>query len=94
MTILSLNGVNKHYGTKHALIDFDYEFTDGVYGLLGPNGAGKSTMMNIITQNIPCDSDSEILWNGKVSQSFMFLAKWIPLVQLAKMYKSRLVCSK
>lgn len=65
MTTLSLNGVNKHYGTKHALIDFDYEFTDGVYGLLGPNGAGKSTMMNIITQNIPCDSDSEILWNGK-----------------------------
>ena len=65
MNKLTLNGVNKHYGTKHALIDFDYEFTDGVYGLLGPNGAGKSTMMNIITQNIPCDSDSEILWNGK-----------------------------
>ena len=64
MNTLSLNGVNKHYGTKHALIDFDYDFTDGVYGLLGPNGAGKSTMMNIITQNIPCDPDSEILWNG------------------------------
>lgn len=65
MNTLSLNGVNKHYGTKHALIDFDYDFTDGVYGLLGPNGAGKSAMMNIITQNIPCDPDSEILWNGE-----------------------------
>ena len=41
MSTLSLNGVNKHYGTKHALIDFDYEFTDGVYGLLGPNGAAN-----------------------------------------------------
>ena len=65
MNTLSLNGVNKHYGSKHALIDFDYDFHDGVYGLLGPNGAGKSTMMNLITQNIPADSDSEILWNGE-----------------------------
>lgn len=64
MTTLSLNGVNKHYGAKHALIDFDYEFTEGVYGLLGPNGAGKSTLMNIITQNIPMEPDGEILWNG------------------------------
>lgn len=64
MTTLSLNGVNKYYGAKHALIDFDYEFTEGVYGLLGPNGAGKSTLMNIITQNIPMDPDGEILWNG------------------------------
>lgn len=65
MNKLALNGVNKHYGDKHALIDFDYEFTDGVYGLLGPNGAGKSTLMNVITQNIPMDKDGEILWNGK-----------------------------
>ena len=65
MNTLSLNGVNKHYGSKHALIDFDYDFHDGVYGLLGPNGAGKSTMMNLITQNIPADPDSEILWNGE-----------------------------
>ena len=65
MNALSLNGVNKHYGQKHALIDFDYDFHDGVYGLLGPNGAGKSTMMNLITQNIPADPDSEILWNGE-----------------------------
>lgn len=34
MNKLTLYGVNKHYGDKHDLIDFDYEFTDGVYGLL------------------------------------------------------------
>ena len=55
MNALSLNGVNKHYGSK---LYFDYYFHDGVYGLLGPNGAGKSAMMNVITQNIPADSDS------------------------------------
>lgn len=65
MNTLSLNGVNKHYGQKHALIDFDYEFHDGIYGLLGPNGAGKSTLMNVITQNIPFDNDGEIRWNGR-----------------------------
>lgn len=65
MNNLTLNGINKHYGDKHALIDFDYEFIDGVYGLLGPNGAGKSTLMNVITQNIPMDKDGEILWNGE-----------------------------
>ncbi len=65
MNTLSLKQVNKHYSSNHALKDFTFEFHDGIYGLLGPNGAGKSTMMNIITQNIPADGGSEILWNGE-----------------------------
>lgn len=65
MFTLTLIRVNKHYSTNHALKDFTFEFHDGIYGLLGPNGAGKSTMMNIITQNIPADAGSEILWNGE-----------------------------
>ncbi len=65
MSALTLNQVNKHYSTNHALKDFTFEFHAGIYGLLGPNGAGKSTMMNIITQNIPADAGSEILWNGE-----------------------------
>ncbi|MBQ8623933.1 MAG: ATP-binding cassette domain-containing protein [Oscillospiraceae bacterium] len=63
--MLTLNQVNKHYSSNHALKDFTFEFHDGIYGLLGPNGAGKSTMMNIITQNITADPGSEILWNGE-----------------------------
>lgn len=36
---LKLQNINKHYGKhKHALCDFSYEFTNGIYGLLGPNG--------------------------------------------------------
>ena len=65
MSTLTLTNVNKHYSSNHALKDFTFEFHDGMYGLLGPNGAGKSTMMNIITQNIPADAGSEILWNGE-----------------------------
>ena len=43
MNTLKLEKINKHYGKKkHALCDFSFEFTNGIYGLLGPNGAGKS----------------------------------------------------
>lgn len=61
--ILQANDLNKWYGNNHALIDFTYEFTEGVYGLLGPNGAGKSTLMNIITDNL-CESSGELLFDG------------------------------
>ena len=66
MNSLELKMINKHYGkNKHALCDFSYEFTNGIYGLLGPNGAGKSTLMNMITDNLLPDSDGGmILWNG------------------------------
>ena len=67
MNQLELCKVNKHYGLKkHALHDFSFTFTNGIYGLLGPNGAGKSTLMNIITDNLLPDKDGgRILWNGK-----------------------------
>ncbi len=63
---LKLQKINKHYGKKkHALCDFSFEFTNGIYGLLGPNGAGKSTLMNIVTDNLLPDKDGgKILWNG------------------------------
>lgn len=65
MSILQMNAVNKHYGKKHALKDFSFTFTNGIYGLLGPNGAGKSTLMNLITDNLLPDKDGgHILWNG------------------------------
>ncbi len=65
MDTLKLVDVNKHYKTKHALKNFSFEFTSGIYGLLGPNGAGKSTLMNIITDNIGFDNGGAVLWNDK-----------------------------
>ena len=49
MNSLELIKLNKHYGRKHALKNFSFTFTNGIYGLLGPNGAGKSTLMHLIT---------------------------------------------
>ncbi len=56
MTKCIMEGLNKSYGQKHALVDFSCTLTPGIYGLLGPNGAGKSTLMNIISQNLVPDS--------------------------------------
>ena len=69
--VLKLQKVNKHYGKKkHALCDFSFEFTNGIYGLLGPNGAGKSTLMNVITDNLLPDKDGgKILWNGEETRA-------------------------
>lgn len=64
MNALELRAINKHYGQKHALKDFSFTFTEGVYALLGPNGAGKSTLMHLITDNLSPDKGGEILWNG------------------------------
>ncbi len=67
MNKLELQKINKHYGKKkHAMCDFSFTFTNGIYGLLGPNGAGKSTLMNMITDNLLPDKDGgKILWNGE-----------------------------
>lgn len=53
--MLQIKNLNKHYGKKQALFDFEMTFKNGVYGLLGPNGAGKSTLMNIISDNLAPD---------------------------------------
>lgn len=79
MNKLELTQLNKHYGKKHALKDFSFTFTNGVYGLLGPNGAGKSTLMYLITDNLKPDKDGGVVkWNGK------------PITELGKLYRSHL----
>ncbi len=61
---LELRDLNRYYGDNHALKDFSYVFSTGVYGLLGPNGAGKSTLVNILTDNLRISGGS-ISFNGK-----------------------------
>ena len=43
-------GLQKHYGTTHALAGLDFMAEEGtVLGVLGPNGAGKTTAVRILT---------------------------------------------
>ncbi len=88
--MLNLINVNKHYGKKHALKDFSFEFGSGIYSLLGPNGAGKSTLMNIITDNIKADKDSKIMYDNTatVSLGAEFRAKIGYMPQHQNLYDS------
>ena len=57
MTILSVNNLNKAYGTDVILndISFHVNFNDRC-GIVGRNGEGKSTLLNILTGNLNYDS--------------------------------------
>jgi branched-chain amino acid transport system ATP-binding protein len=55
--ILSITGVNKHFGGVVAVqnVTFNVNAGDAV-GLMGPNGAGKSTLLNLISGEHRADS--------------------------------------
>ncbi len=49
MSIISLQGIEKHYGDYHALKGIDCEIAEGeFFSLLGPSGCGKTTLLRVI----------------------------------------------
>jgi NitT/TauT family transport system ATP-binding protein len=70
MSLLTLHGVNKRFGTVHkdggtqALSDLNLEIREGEFvSLLGPSGCGKSTALRLIAGLIAPDGGA-IRWNG------------------------------
>jgi ABC-2 type transport system ATP-binding protein len=64
MTLLTLYGVSKRFGTVTAVDEVGFEVDRGeVVGFLGPNAAGKSTTMRMITQYLEPDA-GEIRLDG------------------------------
>lgn len=46
---IKIHGIQKHFGSLHALKGIDLTIEQGeFFALLGPNGAGKSTLINIL----------------------------------------------
>ncbi|KHF44663.1 ABC transporter ATP-binding protein [Saccharomonospora viridis] len=62
MTVASLRGVAKRYGSHAAVSDVSFELhANRIHGLLGRNGAGKSTVMRLLTgQDLPTEGDIEV----------------------------------
>ena len=49
--LVALEGVNKHFGPLHVLVDIDLEIERGeVVVILGPSGSGKSTLCRTINR--------------------------------------------
>ena len=47
--LITLQGVQKYYGTYHALRDVDLTIREGeFFSLLGPSGCGKTTLLRVI----------------------------------------------
>ena len=65
--ILSINNLNKRYGSVHAVKDLSIQVPPGsIYGILGPNGSGKSTTLGISLGIVNADSGS-FNWFGQGS---------------------------
>ncbi|MFJ3956326.1 amino acid ABC transporter ATP-binding protein [Arthrobacter sp. NPDC090010] len=63
--LVSLKGVNKHYGSLHVLQDINLEVKRGeVVVIIGPSGSGKSTLCRTINRLETID-DGRITIDGK-----------------------------
>ena len=86
-TLISINGLSKFYGQKHAIEDVSFAVHRGeILGLLGPNGAGKSTTMQIICGVIAANSGSVNIVGHDIidapkqaKQNIGFLPEQLPL---------------
>jgi branched-chain amino acid transport system ATP-binding protein len=61
VTILSVQGLTKHFGGLQAVSDVSFDVAEGtVKALIGPNGAGKTTLFNLVSGLMQPDSGSVV----------------------------------
>lgn len=64
MPSLTLDRLNKTFGTVRALTDLSFSVEGGeIFGFVGSNGAGKSTAMRIVLGVLAADS-GDVRWDG------------------------------
>ncbi|CAM2778122.1 ABC transporter ATP-binding protein [Saccharomonospora xinjiangensis] len=80
MTVASLRGVVKRYGSTTAVSDVSFDLGENrIHGLLGRNGAGKSTVMRMLTgQDVPSEGTVEVFGaspyeNAEVLRNICFI---------------------
>ena len=71
MNVISLQNIEKSYGTRLLFTDVSITFTNQKrLGLVGINGTGKSTFLKILTGQMESDKGS-IERNGKASIHYL-----------------------
>jgi ABC-2 type transport system ATP-binding protein len=58
--LFELGGVQKWYGSYHALKSLDLVAEGQSFGLLGPNGAGKSTLLKVLLGLVPFTGEARV----------------------------------
>lgn len=71
MTAISVQNLNKSYGTTTAIKNLSFEVEEGeIYGLIGPDGAGKTTLFRVLTTLILADSGNAFVSGLNVVSDF------------------------
>jgi len=69
MSILSIQGVEKHFGGLTVLDGVDMELQQGkLYQLIGPNGSGKTTLINVVSGLLKPDSGTITFDGDNITQ--------------------------
>ena len=85
-TILTIQNLNKRYGSVQALKNVSLEIKKGnVYGILGPNGSGKSTTLGIVL-NVVNKTSGEYSWFGGNLQTHEALKKVGAIIERPNFY--------
>ena len=68
MSVLSINGLSKSFGTNHVIDNISFEVPEGsIFGFIGANGTGKTTTMNMILGFLEPDGGEITACGEKVS---------------------------
>jgi ABC-2 type transport system ATP-binding protein len=85
-TILTIDNLNKRYGSIQALKNISFEIKKGnVYGILGPNGSGKSTTLGIVL-NVVNKTTGQYSWFGGTMQTHDALKKVGAIIERPNFY--------
>jgi len=94
-SLVSAQGVTKHFGSFTAVDDVSFEIESGrILGLIGPNGAGKTTLLKALLGLTDCEGQMSVMGldpfkqRKELMQNICFIAdvavlpRWIKVNQL------------